>query len=186
MSQLPTITKQTQIAASRLFAVEELQLKFSNGVERTYERLVSKGYGAVLIVAVNANNEFVLIKEYAGGMHDYVLAFPKGAIDKGETPLEAANRELQEEAGFAAKKLEVLSEVSLAPNYMGQKMTLVLAQDLYPSRLGGDEPEPLEVKLHALTAWQQLLLEPSFHEARSIAAMFLALQKLNKLGEIKC
>lgn len=186
MSHLPTITKQTQVAASRLFTVEELQLTFSNGVERTYERLVSKGRGAVLIVAVNANNELLLVKEYAGGMHDYVLAFPKGAIDKGETPLEAANRELQEEGGFAAKKLEVLAEVSLAPNYMGQKMTLVLAQDLYPSRLEGDEPEPLEVSFYPMNAWQQLLKDPTFHEARSIAAMFLAIQKLNTrlLGEI--
>lgn len=182
MSQLPIITQQTQLAASRLFCIEELQLRFSNGVERTYERLVSKGYGAVLVVAINANNEFVLIKEYAGGMHDYVLAFPKGAIDKGETPLEAANRELQEEAGFAAKKLEVLAEVSLAPNYMGQKMALILAQDLYPSRLEGDEPEPLEVSFHSIDAWQQLLMVTSFHEARSIAAMFLALQKLNKIS----
>lgn len=179
MPKRPNILKKTSLARSRLFEIEELKLRFSNGVERTYERLASKGRGAVLIVALTDKQELVLIREYAGGMHEYVLAFPKGAIDKGETALEAANRELQEEAGFAATRLEVLAEVSLAPNYMGQKMTLVLAEGLYPSRLAGDEPEPLEVNLYPLASWRELLAEPSFHEARSIAAMFLALHKIN-------
>ena len=54
MRQKPTVLAREIVASSRLFRVEELQLRFSNGVERTYERLVGKGsgYGAVMIVAL--------------------------------------------------------------------------------------------------------------------------------------
>lgn len=178
MSKLPEVLNTQIVTSSRLFKVEEMQLRFSNGVERTYERLVNQGYGAVLVVALTKQQELVLVNEYAGGLQEYVLAFPKGAIDAGEGPLEAANRELKEEAGFGAHKLEVLTSFSLAPNHMQHKMYLVLAQDLYPCSLEGDEPEPLEVILHPLKQWKHLLAAPSFHEARSIAALFLANEKL--------
>jgi len=54
MRQKPTVLAREIVATSRLFRVEELKLRFSNGVERTYERLVGKGagYGAVMIVAM--------------------------------------------------------------------------------------------------------------------------------------
>ena len=54
MRQKPTVLASEIVASSRLFRVEQLQLRFANGVERTYERLASKGtgYGAVMIVAM--------------------------------------------------------------------------------------------------------------------------------------
>ncbi|GLR64641.1 ADP compounds hydrolase NudE [Marinospirillum insulare] len=178
MPKRPTILHSKIVAKSRLFKVEELQLKFTNGVERTYERLVSQGQGAVMIVALNAQEELVLIREYAGGFHDYVLTLPKGLIDPGEDALAAANRELMEETGFGAHRLELLTRLSLAPNYMGHKMDVVLARDLYPCKLEGDEPEPLEVVLHPLQDLPRLMASDDFHEARSIAALFLTREKL--------
>ncbi len=178
MPTRPKILQSKVVATSRLFKVEELQLEFSNGVERTYERLVSQGQGAVMIVAVNEQEELVLIREYAGGFHDYVLTFPKGLIDPGEDALTAANRELKEEAGYGAHQLELIARLSLAPNYMGHKMDVVLARGLYPCKLEGDEPEPLEVVLHPLEDWHKLISNIDFHEARSLAALFLTREKL--------
>jgi ADP-ribose diphosphatase len=88
-------------------------------------------------------------------MHRYELGLVKGRIDRGESVLEAAQRELKEEAGFGAHKLTVLRAMSLAPTYMSHQTWLVLAEDLYPERLPGDEPEELEVvpwKLDACTS----------------------------------
>lgn len=178
MPNRPKILQRKVVATSRLFKVEELHLKFTNGVERVYERLVGQGHGAVMIVAVNEQQELVLIREYAGGFHDYVLTFPKGLIDPGEDALTAANRELMEETGYGANQLELITRLSLAPSYMGHKMDVVLARDLYPCKLEGDEPEPLEVILHPLEDWQQLVSNDDFHEARSIAGLFLTREKL--------
>lgn len=108
----PKILKRSSVAKSQLFEVEALKLQFSNGVERTYERLANRGHGAVMMVAINENNELLLVREYACGPHDHVLTLPKGKIDAGETPEEAAHRELQEEIGYGSRSLTVLKTLS--------------------------------------------------------------------------
>lgn len=176
----PEILKITQTARSRLFRVEELELRFSNGVERTYERLASGGNGAVMMVAINARNEVLLIREYAGGIEDYTLTLPKGLVDPGESKEQAAIRELQEEVGMGARRVYLLKEMTTAPNYMGHRLTAMLAQDLYPSRLEGDEPEPLEVVPWPLARIDELVMLPEFSEGRAIAALYLARNYLNQ------
>lgn len=172
-SELPKIKKQQIIAKTRIFAVEELELEFSNGVYRIYERLKAGKNGAVMIIPLLNDETLLLIKEYAAGMERYELAFPKGLIDPGETAKEAANRELQEEAGFAAKDLTELKRITLAPGYLSHEMDLVVAEDLYPSKLEGDEPEPIEVVEWRLSDLDRLLEVEEFSEARSIAAIYL-------------
>ncbi|WP_072327026.1 ADP compounds hydrolase NudE [Marinospirillum alkaliphilum] len=176
----PSILHRKIVAESRLFKVEELHLKFENGEQRTYERLVSQGPGAVMVVAVDDEGQVVLIREYAGGFHDYCLTLPKGLVEPGEDILAAANRELMEETGFGACRLEPLTQLSLAPNYMGHKMHVVLARDLYACKLEGDEPEPLEVQLYPLARLNELVDRDDFHEGRSVAALFITRERLRQ------
>ena len=67
----PTILKRHRVAQTRLFQVEQLDLRFSNGVERTYERLASSGYGAVAIVPVTPEGKVILVQEYGAGINGY-------------------------------------------------------------------------------------------------------------------
>ncbi len=180
MREKPKCMKKSVIASSRLFRIEEMDLEFSNGAVRVYERILNRGHGAVLVVALTPDNSLLLVREYAAGLDKYELAFPKGVIDSGESALEAANRELQEETGYAANELHWLRSMSLAPGYFGSQIDVVVAHGLYPSTLEGDEPEPLEVIAWPLDDIEQLLAQPDFTEARSIAALFLAQKWLTK------
>lgn len=186
MRQKPSIIASEIVASSHLFRVEAIQLRFSNGVERTYERLVSRGsgHGAVMIVAMPDAEHALLIEEYCGGTDSYELSLPKGLIEPNEDVLAAANRELQEEAGFAAGKLEHLAELSLSPGYMSQKIQVVLARDLYPQALPGDEPEPLRVDKVNLRELSTLLQHPQFSEGRALAALYLVRDLLEQRGEL--
>ena len=186
MRQKPTVLAREIVASSRLFRVEELQLRFSNGVERTYERLASRGvgYGAVMIVAMADERHALLVEEYCAGTDDYQLSLPKGLVEPGEDVLLAANRELQEEAGFAARSLEWLTELSLSPGYMSQKIQVVLARDLYPSRLPGDEPEPMGLERVDLGELSALVAHPQFSEGRALAAVYLARDLLEQRGAL--
>ena len=177
---LPEILKRSLIASSRLFKVESLQLRFSNGQQREFERLQGRNKGAVMIVPLLDNDTILLIREYAAGTHSYELGFPKGLIDSGETPDAAANRELKEEIGFGAKSLQKLKKVTTLPSYFSSEMTLFLASDLYPEKLPGDEPEPLQIIKWPLNKAEQLLIREDFQEARSISALLLALKKLRE------
>lgn len=174
---LPEILKCTLVASSRFFNIESIQLKFSNGEQREFERMQGQNLGAVLIVPFYDNDTLLIIREYAAGTHSYQLGFPKGLIDPGETPEEAANRELKEEVGFGANSLHKLKKVVMAPSYFSSEMTLFMATDLYPERLEGDEPEPLEVIKWPLSKVEELLMHDDFQEARSISALLLTLQK---------
>lgn len=79
----PKILKIETVACSRLFNVEAVELEFSNGVQRIYERMRPSNREAVMIVPV-IGNDLLLIREYAVGIEEYELGFPKGLIDPGE------------------------------------------------------------------------------------------------------
>ncbi|CAH0541849.1 ADP compounds hydrolase NudE [Vibrio marisflavi] len=177
----PVILAKNSVAQSRLFTIESLDLRFSNGVERTYERLKPSNRNGVMMVPITEKGEILLIREYAAGTEDYELGFPKGLVDPGESAEQAANRELKEEIGFGSNSLTQLKQVVVAPSYFSSKMTLFLAQDLYSETLEGDEPEPLEVVRWPLSQAEELLSHLDFCESRSITALMLTLKHLKLL-----
>ncbi len=147
MPTKPSILKRATVARSRLFRADEIHLRFSNGEERTYEKLCSGGPGAVLIVPLLDENTVLLVREYAAGIEDYHLALPKGAIDQGETLLDAAifirvleKRQGQKVAspeesayrmGFIdAAQLEVMAN-KYAKNGYGQYLKQVLTERVF-------------------------------------------------------
>jgi ADP-ribose diphosphatase len=171
---LPKIHQTEIVARSGLFKVERIDLEFSNGQQRQFERMVGSGRGAVMMVPFIDADTFLLVREYAAGTHSYQLGFPKGLIDPGETPLQAANRELMEEVGYGANFLEQIHTVSMAPGFFNAQMHVIIAKELFAEQLEGDEPEPLEVIPWAMSQIDKLLARDDFSEARSIAALFLA------------
>jgi ADP-ribose diphosphatase len=176
--KLPLISKREQIAKSKLFAIEQIDLTFSNGVKRVYERMEGSGRGSVMIVPFIDDETILLVKEYCAGTHSYELGFPKGLIDPGEQGVDAAGRELKEEVGFGAEKLELLHTVAMAPAFFSGSMEIFIAKTLYPEKQDGDEPEPLDVIHWKLTDYRALIAHPDFNEARSLAALMLTIDKL--------
>lgn len=180
MPKPPRISNRRTLNETGVFHIEEIDLEFSNGQQRTYQRVVGSEEGAVLVVPMLDAETLLLIREYAAGVNRYELAFPKGHIEPGEEPLSAGNRELQEETGYAADRLELLNSVSIAPGYIYHTTHIVLARDLYQSPLPGDEPEPIEVVPWKLSEFNQLLDKTDFTEARSQLALFLLRERLQR------
>lgn len=180
MPKPPRISDRRTLNETGVFHIEEIDLEFSNGQQRTYQRVVGSDEGAVLVVPLLDDETLVLIREYAAGVNRYELAFPKGHIEPGEDPLSAGNRELREETGFAAGELELLSSVSVAPGYIYHTTHIVLARNLTSQPLPGDEPEPIEVVKWKLAEFEQLLAQEDFTEARSQLALFLARERLGR------
>ena len=176
----PTIHKITTVAKSRLFTVEALDLEFSNGVKTQYERIASRGPGAVLIVPVLDDDTVLLIREYAGGTDRYELAFPKGKVEPNEDIMDAANREIMEEVGYESAKLTLLKPISLAPGYMGHITNIILAEALSERREEGDEPEEIEVVPWKISKLDELIDRDDFSEGRSVAALYLLQNYLRK------
>ena len=178
MSKLPVIHATRLLGEGSRFPVEQIDLEFSNGVRRTYERMPGSGRGAVVVVPMRDPETVLLVREYAAGLHTYELGLPKGRLERGEDLLEGANRELKEEVGYGARRLRIVGKLSLAPTYMSHQTHVILAQDLYPERLMGDEPEELEVVPWRLDELHTLVQRDDCTEGRSIAALFMTRELL--------
>jgi len=173
MRKKPKLTNIHTVAQSRIFNLESMDVEFSNGATRIYERLVSKGNGAVLVVPMLDDETVLMIYEYAGGTERYELGLTKGKIDKGETLIETAARELKEEIGYGSNKLTFLKTITLAPGYQSSETHIVLAEELYEEKAYGDEPEPLEIVAHKLSDLEKLTYSEDLTEARSILALYM-------------
>jgi len=178
MNKLPEKMKSEIVVKTKVFTIEGLHLRFSNGNQAYYERLVARSPGAVLIVPMLDHETLLLVYEYGGGIDRYELGFPKGGVGVGETVEQAANRELMEEIGYAAGKIEVLKQLSTSPSYNQNMMTVVIASDLRAEKRHGDEPEPLTVVPWKLADSKELLKRDDFTDARCIAALFLLQNKV--------
>ena len=180
MPDKPIILTRRSVANGRLFHIEEADLEFSNGERRTYEYLKGGGVAAVIIVALKDEQTVLLVEEYGIGLEGYELGLPKGRVDAGEDHRQAANRELKEEVGFGARDIQLLKCLSLSPSYMQHQTQLVLARDLYPESLPGDEPEPLIVHELPLAEMGDWIARGDITEARTIAGLYLAKEFLAK------
>lgn len=184
MPQKPRIISAHTVARTRLFHVEEVNLEFANGTVVHYERLQASPAGAVLVVPLIDDDTVLLIREYAAGVHRYELALPKGLIEAGEDVLAAANREMMEEVGYAARRLRQINSLTLAPGYFGHVTHVVCAQDLYQQRRAGDEPEEIEVVPWPIADLGGLVARDDCTEARSIAALYMVRDLLRAEREV--
>lgn len=170
---LPSIREIKLLAETRFFKIESLDLEFSNGAKRVYERLPAVGFEGVIVVAMDDNNELLLIREYCAGFHEMQLTLPKGSAEPGESIEQACNRELAEEVGYAARDIQFVKKLSLAPGHMGFTINVMCARGLYPHVLPADEPEPPELVRWPLADLDALIGSEEFSEARAIAALAL-------------
>ncbi len=177
--KLPKIRDRREAPAARWMRRENLDLEFDNGETRTYTRLVARGLGAVIVVPMLDDETVLLAREYACGLHHYELGLPKGRMEEGESTLETANREMKEEIGYGARNLREINAFSLAPAYMSHVTHIVLARDLYPEKLEGDEPEELDVVPWPLADLKALADRADCTEGRTIAALYFARDWMN-------
>ncbi len=172
--KLPVIHERRLRTDPKMYQVEQLDLEFSNGARRKYYRMITRGLGAVIIVPMLDDETVLLAREYAAGLHHYEVGLPKGRLEADESIIEAAQREMKEEIGYGAKRLEELTQLSLAPGYMTHVTHIVLARDLYPEKLDGDEPEDLEVVPWPISRLRELTARQDCTEGRTIAALYIA------------
>jgi len=127
-----------------------------------------------MCVPVLPDGSVIFITEPTIYDHAPTLLLPGGGMHAGESPAETANRELQEEAGYKAEKLDYLGELRIWAKYLDASAHVLLARQLIPSRLQGDETHPIPLERIPLTDIETLIAAGRLQDASVIAALYMA------------
>jgi ADP-ribose pyrophosphatase len=135
------------------------------------EREIVRHPGAAVLLPVTVDGRVVLIRQFRYAAGETLLEVPAGTIDPGETPEETARRELVEETGYHAGRLEKLAEFFPSPGILAERMHLFLATELEKREASPDADESLE--LVELPFERALALEPGkdVRDAKTIVAL---------------
>lgn len=134
------IARRTTRLTGRVFQVETLEIEAPDGT--TFTRDVAVHPGAVAVLAINEHDEVGLIHQYRATVDRVCWEVPAGTLDhEGETPLDAAKRELVEEIGYAATEWRQLGRFMNSPGWTDQVMTIYEARGLSARPRDPDGPE---------------------------------------------
>ena len=142
-----------------------------NGAKSTRE--VVDHDNAVVIVPVDSEDNVLLVRQYRYPVEATLLEAPAGIIEDSEDPDEAAQRELQEETGYASRSLTPMGGFWSSPGFCTEFMYAYLARDLVPSPLSPDDDEFIEVERQPISRIPQLIRLGEIQDAKTIAALLM-------------
>lgn len=137
------------------------------------KRAIIKHQGSAVMMAVDQDRRILLVRQYRLPAKDYMWELPAGRLDPGETVREAAERELREETGFAAKRWTELVTFYASPGYVDETMTIYLAEDLTEGESEPMEDERIEVKWFTAEEIDALIGAGQLRDAKTMIGYFL-------------
>ena len=121
-----------------------------------------------------ADGDVVLVRQYRLPAQEALLEIPAGGVDAGESAEEAAQRELQEETGYRAGRLERLAGFFVSPGYCTEFIHVFLATDLSESVIAGDEDEDIALERMPLADAVRLIERGEIKDGKSIVGLLQA------------
>jgi ADP-ribose pyrophosphatase len=170
------LLKSEIIYPGRAFTIRRDTLRMPDGRETRFD--IVEHIGSVVILPLDANGQLLFVRQYRHAAGLDLLELPAGTLDKGEAPEDCATREVREETGMAAGKLEPLGGFYLAPGYSTEYMYVYLATDLRHNPLEADADEFLTVERFTLSEALAMSERGEIQDAKSLAAILLARKHL--------
>ncbi|NNF00357.1 MAG: NUDIX hydrolase [Pyrinomonadaceae bacterium] len=167
----PEIISTEEVYQGNVFKVLRAELKDG---DLEYRRDIITHNGSAVIVPVFDNHEIALVRQYRHPAGKYLIELPAGTIDRGESPEEAALREVEEEIGYKAAALEKLTEFYVSPGFLTEKMHVFLATGLTKSRQNLDDDEILSIENLTFEEAYEKILSGEIEDAKTINGLLLA------------
>lgn len=162
----------------RAFKIRRDYLKTPNGRETRYE-IIEHG-GSVVIVPIDDDGNLLFVRQYRHAVGLDLLELPAGTRDGDEPYEECAAREIREETGMQAGKLQKVGDFYLAPGYSSEFMAVFLATELKHNPLKADDDEFLQVEKIPVGKANEMFERGEVPDAKSLAAWLLAKPYLSR------
>ena len=166
------ITSSREVYACKLFRVTE-DRAIDPKSEFEIHRSVVRHAGSAVMMAVDPANRVLLVRQYRLPAARYLWELPAGRLDAGETPLQAARRELLEETGYRARKWSRLASFWVSPGYVEERMTIYLARDLTAGTAHPMDDERIESQWFARRELGQMIRAGKIEDAKTIVGFHM-------------
>ena len=170
-TQRPQILDSKEIFHGRVFDVTVDTIREA---DKTYQRETVHHPGSAVIVPVFEDGMLALVRQYRHPAVRYLLEVPAGTLKRGEAPEEGAARELEEELGCTAGRMEKLSEFFVTPGFCEEKMWLYLATDLTETEQRLEDDEIIEVVRIPFSRALSMITTGEIEDAKTIIGIMLA------------
>jgi ADP-ribose pyrophosphatase len=163
----------------RIFEVRKQRLKRrSDGVEGDFFVLNTNDW--VNVLAITPQNELILVRQFRYGTQDYSLEPPGGVVEKGEDPLIAGIRELQEETGYVGENPELLGVVRPNAAILSNRCHIMLVRNAKKTaELNFDQHEELITELYPLTELKDLVKKGEISHSIGLNAILMLLLEMD-------
>ncbi len=133
----------------------------------------------IAVVAIDEQDNVLLVRQFRYPVDRFLLEIPAGGIDSGEEPIDSVRRELQEEIGYLPRKIDKLGGFYSIPGYGTEYLHCFVASDLVPGRLMAEDTEDIELVRVSPDEIPRLITSGEICDAKSIAAllMFLSIRQ---------
>ena len=173
--ELPKILSSQKVFDGRVFNVTVDTV--SEG-DLTYQREVVHHNGSAVIVPIFDDGTVALVRQYRHPAVRYLLEVPAGTLAKGERPEIGAARELKEELGVVAARLEKLSEFFVSPGFCEEKMWVYLATELTEGEQALEDDEVLDIVRLPIADALEMITSGEIEDAKTIIGLILAAPRL--------
>ncbi len=140
---------------------------------KTSYREIVEHNGGVALAAITNEGKMVMVRQFRKAAEKAVLEVPAGKIEKGEDHRLTAERELKEETGYSAEKIEFVTAFYSSIGYSTEKIYLYLATNLTPGETEFDDNESIEIIEYELADLKKMVLSGEIEDAKTIAAILL-------------
>src|SRR5437762_10283047 len=176
----PTIQTPEFIDSKRVFTVRvfDVTVDTVREADRTYIREVVHHPGSAVILPAFDDGTIALVRQYRHPAVRYLLELPAGSLNDKERPEEGAARELEEELGLQAGRIEKLSEFFVSPGFCEEKMWLYLATEMTETAQRLEDDEILEVVRLPIEQALRMITDGEIEDAKTIIGLMLAAPRL--------
>ncbi|HEX4770405.1 MAG TPA: NUDIX hydrolase [Bryobacteraceae bacterium] len=165
------IVSSKEILKNKLFTVVDEVAHDPSGFE--IHRSIVRHPGSAVMMAVDADKRILLVKQFRLPAEKELWELPAGRLDPGESPVDAAKRELREETGYEAKTWTLLTSFWASPGYVDEKMNVFLAEGLTHGKSTPMEDERIEIGWFEAEKLRQMILAGEIQDGKTMVGYLL-------------
>jgi ADP-ribose pyrophosphatase len=159
-----------------VFGIRRDEVIEPSGVRTTREVITHPG--SVVVLPVLPDGRILMIRQYRHAAHQYLWELVAGRIDAGESPREAAVRELIEETGYRASRFRIFLDVFPTPGFLEERMFILLAEGLTAGEAEPEEDEKIFSRAFSFKQLEEMIRTGKLRDAKSIAGILFYLRFL--------